>query len=123
MLRRGCVMRRRSSLKMPLRGKAMNNLLSTSYKTDEQLDSMLCEVSNWAVNGRAGEVLCHAPSLRQAIERATEYAASGAVVIALCRLPSDNIVIFADQTKRLRKIIAGRETPPLKHTANLQDLD
>jgi hypothetical protein len=96
----------------------MNNSGSTSYRTDDQLDCMLCEVGNWVVSGRAGQVLCHAPSLRQAIERATEYAASGAVVIALCRLPSDNIVVFADQMSRLRKLIAGRETPPIKDTVN-----
>jgi hypothetical protein len=96
----------------------MNDFRSTSYRTDEQLDIMLCEVGNWVVNGRAGQVLCHAPSLRQAIERAMEYAASGAVVIALTRLPADNIVVFADQTNRLRKIIAGRETPPIKDAVN-----
>jgi hypothetical protein len=103
----------------------MNNSRSTSYRTDDQLDCILCEVGNWVVSGRAGQVLCHAPSLRQAIDRASEYAASGAVVIALCRLPSDNIVVFADQMSRLRKIIAGRETPPLKDAAigNGNDLE
>jgi len=74
----------------------MNNFLAISYKTDDQLDSMLCEVGNWVVNGRTGKVLGHSPSLRQAMDRAIECAASGAVVIAICRLPSDNIVIFAD---------------------------
>jgi len=74
--------------------------------TDEQLAAILDETDDWAVNGPQGKVLGHAASLRLAMERAADYARSGAVVIAVCRLPSDNIVIFPAQIARLRKIIA-----------------
>jgi hypothetical protein len=39
---------------------------------------------------------------------------SGAVVIAICRLPSDNIVIFSEQIGRLRRSISVRELSPAK---------
>ena len=66
----------------------MDNFLS-NRRSDEQLEAILCETGHWAVNGRQGQVLCYAASLRQAIDRSEKFSASGAVVIAICRLPSD----------------------------------
>jgi hypothetical protein len=95
--------------------KAMNTFLSSSRQTDEQLYLALRETGDWTVNGRGGQVLCVAPSLQLAIDRAEEYAASGAIVVALCRLPHDNIIIFAEQLTRLRTLIEEREANPILH--------
>jgi len=81
-------------------------------RSDVELDAILCETGHWAVNGRQGQVLCYAASLRQAIDRAAKFSATGAVVIAICRLPSDNIVIFSEQIDRLRRSINVRELIP-----------
>jgi hypothetical protein len=45
------------------------------------------------------------------------------VVTAVCRLPSDNIVIFAEQMKRLRVIVAAREPRPIDHLQRAWLLD
>jgi hypothetical protein len=66
------------------------------------------------VNGRQGQVLCYGASLRQAIDRSERFSTSGAVVIAICRLPSDNIVIFSEQIDRLRRSITVRELIPVE---------
>lgn len=81
----------------------------SSRWTDEQLAAIFNETADWVVNGRQGKVLCHAASLRLAIDRAADYAVSGAVVIAVCRLPSDNIIVFPAQVARLRKLMVGPE--------------
>ena len=81
-------------------------------RSDEQLDTILNETGHWIINGRT-EALGFAPSLRTAIERAHEMAASGAAVTTLARLPFDEIVVPLEQADRLRKIIAGREVPVL----------
>jgi hypothetical protein len=88
--------------------KAMNTT-SSSFRTNDQLAAILDEVSDWVVTGRQGKGLCHAASLRLAIDRGADYAASGAVVIALRRLPSDKIIVFPVQIANLRKVIAGQE--------------
>ena len=80
--------------------------------SDEQLEAILFETAIWTVNGRNGHVLCTVSSLRQALEKAANLAASGASVVALCRRPGDNIVVFEAQAERLRKLRADRETPP-----------
>jgi hypothetical protein len=99
----------------PLWSKAVNDCISPSNRTDEQLYQALCETADWTVNGRAGQVLCVAPSLRLAVDRAQDHAASGAIVVAICRLPQDNIVIFAEQLARLRRLIEEREANPVPH--------
>jgi hypothetical protein len=91
----------------------MDNFLS-NRRSDEQLDAILCDTGHWAVNGRQGRVLCYATSLRQAIDRSEKFSAPGTVVIAICRLPSDNIVIFAEQIDRLRRGITVRELIPVE---------
>jgi hypothetical protein len=89
----------------------METLQSSNRWTDEQLEAILSETSNWSVNGRQGQVLCQAASLRRATERAAEFATSGAVVTAICHMPSNDIIVFSEQIARLRKIIAVRELP------------
>jgi hypothetical protein len=86
----------------------MDNVRS-NRRSDEQLEAMLWETGHWVVNGHQGRVLGSAASLRQAIARSATYAASGAVVIAICRLPSDNIIVFPGQIERLRSRIAVNE--------------
>jgi hypothetical protein len=83
--------------------------------TDEQLDAILNEAGNWVVNGQAGQAFCVAASLRMAIGMAETYAASDAVVVAICQLPSDNIIVFPEQIERLRRVIAVREVVPDEH--------
>jgi hypothetical protein len=82
----------------------------SSQRTDEQLDAILGDAGHWVINGRSGQTLGFAPSLRGALERAAGFRNSGAVVIALAQLPNDSIIVFTPQIDRLRKIIAGRET-------------
>jgi hypothetical protein len=88
----------------------MDNFLS-NRRSDEQLEALLFETGHWAVNGRQGQVLCRTTSLRLAIDRAAEFSRSGAVVIAICRLPSDNIIIFSEQFDRLRRTIVRELIP------------
>jgi hypothetical protein len=78
-------------------------------KTDEQLTAILRDSGHWAVNGQGGRVLCFAPSLIVAIDRAAAFTASGDVVTQLARLPFDNIIVPPDQLSRLRKAAAGIE--------------
>jgi 2-methylisocitrate lyase-like PEP mutase family enzyme len=87
----------------------MDNLRSSSRRTDEQLEAILDETAHWVVNGRQGQALCATGSLHQALDRANQYASSGAVVTAVCRLPGDNIIVFAEQMKRLRRTIIVRD--------------
>lgn len=89
-------------------------------RTDEELETMLADTSDWVVYGRQGTVLCQAASLHHGLRRSAEYANSGAIVIALCRLPSDNIVVFPEQIARLRELIARREEMPANGTSGPQ---
>lgn len=82
----------------------MSGQYAASYRTDEQLEVVLFETASWTINGRNGQVLWTAPSLQSALEKAANIAASGAVVVALCRLPGDNIIVFEAQAERLRKL-------------------
>ena len=82
----------------------------SNRRSDEQLEAMLWETGHWVISGQQGRVLGSAANLRQAIDRSRVYAASGAVVVAICRLPSDNIVVFPGQIERLRKAIAAGES-------------
>jgi hypothetical protein len=90
---------------------------ASNCRADEQLEAILCETGNWVVNGQQGRPLCFAASLRRALDRSAVFAASGAVVVAICRLPSDNIIVFPGQIERLRNIIAAREFGPIERPA------
>ena len=82
--------------------------LGPSHRSDDQLAAIFDETGHWVVNGQGGRVLCSATSLAQGIERSTAYGMSGATIIAICRLPSDSIIIFPEQAFRLRKFISER---------------
>jgi hypothetical protein len=96
-------------------------LVQSNVKTDEQLESILHDTADWVVTGHGGQVLCFAASLRRAVDRAAILAADGAVIANLSRLPFDNIVVGADQMRRLRNAIAGREVEPIKFSDNWVD--
>jgi hypothetical protein len=76
---------------------------SSTYRTDEQLLSILRETAIWLIHGRGGFSLGRAASLHQALEKFTAFAQSGATILAITRLPNDNIIIFEEQVDRLRK--------------------
>jgi PAS domain S-box-containing protein len=82
----------------------MNVMKSTRW-SDEALESIFWDTGDWVVKGRQGQVLCGAASLQRAVDRAHEFAQSGATVIAICRLPRDNIIVFPEQSDRLRRVL------------------
>jgi hypothetical protein len=84
----------------------------SNSRTDDQLEAILTEAASWVVNGHQGRALHFAPNLGRALDIAAEYTAEGAVVSSLARLPSDNIVVFADQIDRVRRIVGEREFMP-----------
>jgi len=88
------------------------NKVSPSYRTDEQLEAIFHETGDWVVNGKRGIALCSAPSLGCAMERAIAHISSRRDVIAITRLPDDNIVVFPGQIKRLARLIKEHETGP-----------
>jgi hypothetical protein len=102
-------------------GKAMDNAQS-NYRIDTQFDAVLYDNGQWSINGQDGMVLCVAPNIREAIDRATGYTAAGAVVTALARVASDKIVVSMEQIGWLLKLIAGRETTPIKCSEPWLDL-
>jgi hypothetical protein len=81
----------------------------SNSRTDAQLDAIVSEPGNWVVNGPQGRALHFATSLARALDIAADYTAEGVAVFSLSRLPSDNIVVFADQIERLRRIVGERE--------------
>jgi hypothetical protein len=82
-------------------GKDMDQI-KVSSRTDEQLEAILRETGDWIVRGREGQILCMAASLRRAIERAADFAASDAIVTGISRLPVGDIIVLPDQIMRLR---------------------
>jgi hypothetical protein len=97
--------------------------VQSDIKTDEQLDLIVYNTADWAIIGHGGQSLCVAASLRRALDRAAGLAANGAVVTALSRLPSDNIIVNSDQMLRIRKVIAGLEVAPIKYSQAWADTD
>jgi hypothetical protein len=89
---------------------------SPSYRTYEQLQSMLHETAKWVINGRADFALGYGANLFEALEKAAKFAQSGATFTALSRLPNGSVVVFPAQIGRLRKIIVGLEVPSIKET-------
>jgi hypothetical protein len=76
------------------------------YRTDAQLEAILCDTGEWVIHGENGQVLCFAASLQLAVTRAADLAASGAVVVAITGISPD-IAIFPPQTDRLRTMLVG----------------
>jgi hypothetical protein len=88
-------------------------------RTDEQLTVIFDETDDWVVKGRRGSILCHAASLLAALDRAADFGTSGAVVMAICRLPATNIIVFPEQIARLRFGLPGPQ--PLVQLVRLPD--
>jgi hypothetical protein len=97
------------------RGKTMNILQSSKQRSDEHLDAILAETEDWVIYAPQAVILGFAASLRHALDLALESTQSGAAVLAISRL-ADDTVVFPAQMDRLRKVIAGRETPPIKRS-------
>ena len=100
--------------------KVMHNFRSSIRWTDEQLEAILAETCNWAVNGVRRQVLCFSPCLRLALHQGANCAASGAVVVSLTRPPFDNLIINPSQMDRLLKI-ADSELLPMKEIPDWDD--
>ena len=83
-------------------------------RSDEQLEAILFETATWTINGPNGQVLRTVSSLRQALDKAADFAASDSIVGAICRTQGDSILVFADQAEQLRKLCAGREAAVLR---------
>jgi PAS domain S-box-containing protein len=82
----------------------MNVMKSTRW-SDKALESIFWDTGDWVVKGRQGQGLCGAASLQIAVDRAHEFAQSGATVIAICRSPRDNIIVSPEQSDRLRRVL------------------
>jgi hypothetical protein len=78
-------------------------------RTDEQLLGMMDEPGTWVVHGHNQQVFGVGSSLRHALDRATGYARSGAVVVAVARVPPNRIFVFHDQIIRLLEQIREQE--------------
>jgi hypothetical protein len=87
----------------------MMNKISPNYRTDVQLEAIIAETGDWVVNGRGGCVLCAAPSLQCAVARAVAYQEAREVVLAVSRLPDDNIIVFSGQIERLARHLKGSD--------------
>ncbi len=78
-------------------------------RTDEQLRGMLDEPGTWVVHGHNQQVFGVGSTLRHALERASRYAQSGAVVVAVARVPPNRIFVFHNQIIRLIEQIREHE--------------
>jgi len=76
--------------------------MESTYRSDTALAAIFWEAGHWVVKGRQDRVLCSASNLQRAVDTAHEFAQSGAIVIAICRLPRADIIIFPEQIGRLR---------------------
>jgi len=87
----------------------MGNLQSQRQRMDEELYAILLEAGTWVVYGTHGQSLSLAPSLRTAIEKASNFTRRGAVVIAVAQHPAEEIVVFPPQMRRVERLIMMRE--------------
>ena len=79
------------------------------HRPDEQLMELLDKPGTWVVHGPNHQVFGVGNSLRRAFQRAARYADSGAVVVAVARVPPNRIFVFHDQIVRLREQMRARE--------------
>jgi hypothetical protein len=79
------------------------------HRTDDQLASMLDEHGTWVIHGHNYQVFGVGNTLRRAIDRATRYAQSDAVVVAVARVPPNRIFVFHEQIVRLLEQIREHE--------------
>jgi hypothetical protein len=85
--------------------------VETSRWSDYDLLSILDENSTWIVYGRQRRILCFTVSLRDGLERSTDFDQSRVIVEELSRQPSDNIIVSSEQLAKLKKLLAGLEVP------------
>jgi hypothetical protein len=78
---------------------------SPIHRTDDELRDMLDEPGTWVIHGHNGQVFGVGGSLRLALNRVANYALSGAVVVAVARVPPNRIFIFHDQIVRIGKSV------------------
>jgi hypothetical protein len=71
------------------------------HRTDDELRDILDEPGTWVIHGHGDRVFGVGGSLRRALDRAAGFARSGAVVVAVARVPPTRIFIFHDQIVRL----------------------
>jgi hypothetical protein len=105
----------RRQLHQTLREKKVMNTVRSNHRSDEQLDAIRHETGHWVVRGQQGQVLCRAASFQESLERAQAYGVAGSVVVAVCRLPGEDILVFPAQMDRLRTAIAVLEPLPMRH--------
>ena len=74
-------------------------------RTDDHLMEMLDQSGVWIVHGSGDRILGAAATLRRALDRADSQARSGAVVVAIARVPPSRVFIFQDQILRLRRLV------------------
>ena len=79
------------------------------HRSDEQLASILDEPGTWVIHGHNYQVFGVGNTLRRALDRATKYAHSGAVVVAVARVPPNRIFVFHDQIIRLLQQVREQE--------------
>lgn len=78
-------------------------------RADDELRDMLDEPGTWVVHGHNGQVFGVGGTLRHALDRATRYARSGAVVATVARVPPNRIFLFHDQIIRIVEQIRQQE--------------
>jgi hypothetical protein len=70
-------------------------------RSDEQLEYMLHETTNWTVTSTNGKTLCEVASLYCAVEQAVDFGALGHRIVALIREREPEIVLFSGQIRTL----------------------
>jgi hypothetical protein len=70
-------------------------------RSDEQLEYMLHETTNWTVTSTNGKILCEVASLHCAVEQAVEFGALGHRIVALIRDRAPEVVLFSGQIRTL----------------------
>jgi hypothetical protein len=91
--------------------------ITSTRRSDEQLESVLYETANWTVNGVRGVILCEVVSLRLAIAKATQFAVMGREVVALMRGRPAEIVVLSDQVRILTSRLTESEVSPKPRVA------
>jgi hypothetical protein len=71
------------------------------HRADDELRDMLDEHGTWVVHGHNQQVFGVGRTLRHALDRATRFAHSGAVVVAVTRMPPNRIFVLHDQIVRI----------------------
>jgi hypothetical protein len=73
------------------------------------LTSMLDEPGTWVVHGHNQQVFGVGGTLRHALDRATRYARSGAILVGVARVPPNRIFVFHEQIVRLLDLVREQE--------------